>query len=525
MIRCNINERKVFKGNTAVEKCINITSSDVAFDGGSHFIVGNSAASGTIGIYVNNAANNNFTGNNASNNSIGIYLRNSSNNNIYNNYFNNTINVNGDGSPNYWNTTKQSAINIINGSYLGGNFWASPDGSGYSQNCAVSNADGICDLPYVLDTNNTDYLPLSNLLPSFRYINGTVVDSISKEGIAGVRVFIDSNNSTMTNGTGFYSLNVTAGTYNLTATLDPAYYTNNSVTVSTASAAVVLQDIELVKKPTGNITGKVVRYSFVTISSPQNTTYRTTDIPLIVSVDIVITTWQYSLNGAGNVTFTLGTNITAIQGWNDLVVYAQDSGGKWDSNSVSFFVDSIAPGSVRDLQNVSYATNYINWTWTDPSDSDFSKVMVYLDGEYQGDVLKGRQYYNASGLVPGRYTIGTRTVDEAGNINTTMQTHTATTIMPPERYINGTVMDSVNKTGIEGVNVSTNTSVSTMTNGTGFYSLQVTGGSFELTAALEPMYYTNNSVTVSTEFRAVVMQDTELVEKPKGTITGSVTNG
>jgi len=124
---------------------------------------------------------------------------------------------------------------------------------------------------------------------------------------------------------------------------------------------------------------------------------------------------------------------------NELIVYAQDNTGKWDSNSVSFLVDSIPPASVTDLHNVSYATNYINWTWTDPEDSDFARVKVYLDGEYKEDVDKGAEYYNASGLVPGRYTIGTRTVDVNGTINATLVTNTSTSIMPAERYINGTV--------------------------------------------------------------------------------------
>ncbi|VVB85631.1 Uncharacterised protein [uncultured archaeon] len=52
----------------------------------------------------------------------------------------------------------------------------------------------------------------------------------------------------MTNATGFNSLEVTSGIYNLTAAYDITYYTNSSVTVSTASGAVVLQDIELLKR-------------------------------------------------------------------------------------------------------------------------------------------------------------------------------------------------------------------------------------------------------------------------------------
>ena len=281
------------------------------------------------------------------------------------------------------------------------------------------------------------------------------------------------------------------------------------------------QDILLVKKPTGTITGKVSGYSTIIISSPENIFYHTTGIPLIVSADKAISIWEYSLNGAVNVTFTPPTTITASQGQNNLIVYAQDSTGNWDSNSVSFSVDSIPPASVDNLQNVSYALDYINWTWTDPADEDFEKVLVYLDGIPQGEVPKGVMYYNATGLEQATYTIGTRTVDINGTENATLRTHTAATILPAERYINGTVMEKGTTNGIQGVKVTT-TSVSTMTNETGFYSLSLTSGSFDLTAELEPGYYTNSSVTVSTALRAVTVQNIELEIKPTGTISGTV---
>lgn len=538
-------------GNLAVSSCINITSSNVALDGESHYIIGNSAEIGSIGVYINNPAsiiknvtvknvtvirwdygiylrdsfNNNVTGNNASNNSNGINIYNSSNNFIYNNYFNNTNNVIVDTSINYWNTTRRSGKNIINGSYIGGNFWANPAGNGWSQTCLVSNIYGMCDTPYVINPGNKDFLPLTNLLPTVRYINGKVLDNFTKLGIAGVNVSLNTSNSTVTDADGFYSFEVTPGTFKITATFDITYYTNSSVTVSTTNVGVVEQDILLVKKPTGTITGKVYGYSMITISSPENIFYHTTDIPLIVSADKAISTWQYSLNGAVNVTFTPPTTITALEGQNNLVIYAQDSTGNWNSKSVSFSVDSIPPASVENLKNVSYALDYINWTWTDPADEDFEKVLVYLDGAPRGEVPKGVMYYNATGLEQATYTIGTRTVDVNGTENATLKTHTAATILPEARYINGTVMEKGTTNGIQGVTVTADTLLSTLTNETGFYSLALTSGSFDLTAALEPEYYTNSSVTVSTALRAVTVQNIELKIKPTGNITGNVTNG
>jgi parallel beta-helix repeat protein len=140
-------------------------------------LIRNNFPNNNNGIRVSSSSINTLSSNNASNNNKnGIYLTNSSNNIIYNNYFNNINNyrlINGSG--NIWNITGISGINIIGGSYRGGNFWGYPNGTGFSQTCADANSDGICDSPYILDSNNTDYLPLA--LPT-----GTPVESSTGNG-------------------------------------------------------------------------------------------------------------------------------------------------------------------------------------------------------------------------------------------------------------------------------------------------------------------------------------------------------
>ncbi len=102
------------------------------------------------------------------NNDCGIHLAFSSNNLIYNNYFNNTNNtyIEGANTVNRWNTTKASGPNTIGGPYLGGNFWASPEGTGFSESATDGNYDGISDSPYsITETgDNIDFLPL--VIPS-----------------------------------------------------------------------------------------------------------------------------------------------------------------------------------------------------------------------------------------------------------------------------------------------------------------------------------------------------------------------
>ena len=117
------------------------------------------------GIVLSSSSNNTFSGNNVISNGIrGIdldsYMFTSRNNLVYNNFFNNTENAFNDGTI-IWNITRTLNTNIIGGSYLGGNFWANPNGTGFSQTCIDTDRDGICDLPFVIDANNIDYLPLA----------------------------------------------------------------------------------------------------------------------------------------------------------------------------------------------------------------------------------------------------------------------------------------------------------------------------------------------------------------------------
>ena len=84
---------------------------------------------------------------------------------IYNNYFNNSLNVKfgpGEGG-NIWNSSLASGSNIADGPYIGGNFWAKPDGTGFSQICVDLDRNGIGDLPYNIYENEFDYLPLVSM--------------------------------------------------------------------------------------------------------------------------------------------------------------------------------------------------------------------------------------------------------------------------------------------------------------------------------------------------------------------------
>jgi parallel beta-helix repeat protein len=120
-------------------------------------------------LYVNSNYNTIYNNNITSINSNGVYLWNSSFNSFYNNLINGTTPVyfNGIIYQNFWNTTKNCSAgpNIVGGQCIGGNFYATPSGNGFSETpstCSdINPRDGICDSSYTLTTDNIDYLPLA----------------------------------------------------------------------------------------------------------------------------------------------------------------------------------------------------------------------------------------------------------------------------------------------------------------------------------------------------------------------------
>ncbi len=98
--------------------------------------------------------------------------------------------------------------------------------------------------------------------------------------------------------------------------------------------------------------------------------------------------------------------------------------------------------------------------------------------------------YNVSASASG-YATNTMTLTINADIVQNFSLSADTTILPALRYINGTVNDSMSKSGIPDVSVSANTNLSTTTDATGFYSFAVTPGTYDLKAKFNPTYYAN----------------------------------
>lgn len=107
--------------------------------------------------------------------------------------------------------------------------------------------------------------------------------------------------------------------------------------------------------------------------------------------------------------------------------------------------DLTPPSPVTNLKEIAVGSDQISWTWTNPSDADFSHVMVYLDGVLVKNTADSSiNFYNATELTGGvTYTIGICTVDTSGNINSAAVNDSATTVkLPTISGLSGTNISS-----------------------------------------------------------------------------------
>ena len=82
---------------------------------------------------------------------------------------------------------------------------------------------------------------------------------------------------------------------------------------------------------------------------------------------------------------------------------------------------------VTNLQDSAVGSTWIRWTWTNPTDSRFSHVIVYIDGSFA--TMTSNNYYELTGLVGGTtHSIGIKTVDIEGNVGSEMVVDSATTV-------------------------------------------------------------------------------------------------
>lgn len=162
------------------------------------------------GVFLESSSNNTVIGNDmVANNHDGVELKNSSNNVFYhNNFIASTAHADDDSMFNAWD----------NGYPAGGNYWSDYNGSdnksGPCQDQPAS--DGIGDVPYIIDSNNTDNYPLMQTWGGFG-VHDVAVTSVTVDRTwvgQGISVSI---NVTILNKGDFEEKTFVALYYDLTA--------------------------------------------------------------------------------------------------------------------------------------------------------------------------------------------------------------------------------------------------------------------------------------------------------------------
>ena len=127
-------------------------------------IIGNRVEeNGGCGVNAGESGGSNITSNWIAGNAHGVSAGGDWPSLVRNNLLNNTDNgvFAGPLDSGYLNYTRTAGTNIIGGPYLGGNVWAFPNGTGFSQTHPDTDGDGFCDDVFVAANGAIDYLPLA----------------------------------------------------------------------------------------------------------------------------------------------------------------------------------------------------------------------------------------------------------------------------------------------------------------------------------------------------------------------------
>jgi PGF-pre-PGF domain-containing protein len=162
-----------------------------------------------------------------------------------------------------------------------------------------------------------------------------------------------------------------------------------------------------------------------------------------------------------------------------------------DSASTISLTDIVPPASVTNLGETDVGSDRINWTWTNPADSDFSHVIVYLNGTFITNTSDSSiNFYNATGLSKGAtYTIGIRTVDTSENINSVCVNDSATTLKLPE------------VSGLSGTNITKTSITLTWENSDDTSRVQISRNDVVLANVSGSTSYADSNLTSSTTYR------------------------
>jgi parallel beta-helix repeat protein len=302
--------------------------------------VGNYIANNKVGIGFGYGTSNIIAENYIANNEEGIYfggnppVLGASNNTLYrNSLINNTKQVN---DYHWTNSFSSPSINTWDNGKEG-NYWS--DYKGRYPNATELNSSGIWGKPYVLDQYNKDNYPLmSNPLPPPSDTTPPTIVIISPENKS-----YPVNNVSLT-----FAVNETVFrmVYSLDGQSNVAIRENTTLTelLEGSHSIIVYASDSFGNTGASNTTLFTIDLSppSISILSPENKTYDTTDIPLTFALNEPASWMAYSLNGQTNVTIAGNVTLAVLpEGSHSVVVYANDTAGNAGISEIIYF--NIAP--------------------------------------------------------------------------------------------------------------------------------------------------------------------------------------
>ena len=168
----------------------------------------------------------------------------------------------------------------------------------------------------------------------------------------------------------------------------------------------------------------------VSVSSPENTTYTVTEVPLNFTVNEQVSWMGYSLDGQDNMTVTGNTTLTDLpEGTHSLVVYADDMVGDVGASEAIVFTVDVTSASITVLSPEAKAYDASDVPLVFVVDEPVSQIAYSLDGQDNVTVTGNT---TLTGLSGGEHSVTVYAWDEAGNVGAS---ETVTfTITKPEPF-------------------------------------------------------------------------------------------